>query len=289
MTNRILRAAVAALMVALVPAVAGAQTSASAPPPPPPLSLDFKPVPYKLGPGDKIRLRFTGLYPDDMEMNTQYEVAADGTIPLKYIGSIKAEGETEVSLRGVVMKALEPRFYPAGVVTLAVTLEGERLQEVFVQGHVVSAGRKELTGSQMTVARAIAAAGGVSSTGGEEIDVKRGDRVVISVTQTELNNGVDPQLQSGDTVSVKQGQFVFVNGEVNSSGQKKWEPGLTVSKALSLSGGMNTRGKLGYIRRKEIRDGKIVYTKIDGRRLTLNTILLPDDELYIVRKFFGGL
>jgi len=86
---------------------------------------------------------------------------------------------------------------------------------------------------------------------------------------------------------VKQGQVFFVNGEVNSGGQKAWQPGMTVGRALGLSNGMTAKGKLGHIMRPRKDDsGKVIkYEKIKG--LKLETPIQPDDELVISRKWFG--
>lgn len=123
---------------------------------------------------------------------------------------------------------------------------------------------------------------------------KPGDVVTIAVPGAPALAGewvVQPDgtlKRKGDAQPTPEGEMVFVNGEVNAAGQKAWQPGMTVNKALSLAGGMTVRGKLGYVRRKVVEaDGRVRYVKIDT--LSSNFVLEPDDELYVVRRWFGGL
>lgn len=278
------RATCSAILFALVPVMALAQ---STPPPAIPLPAEFKPKPYTLGPGDKIGLRFFGLIPDDQAMNATYEVQPNGTIVLGLIGAVNVSGKTTEEVQALILGQMTPRFYRD--LKLGVDLVEERLQEVFVQGFVNSPGAKNLPGTQMTVLRAIAQAGGYNSNAGEEIDIRNAAGTRATVTRTELDNGVDPQIEAGETVYVRQGQFVLVGGEVNTKGQVRWVPNLTVSQAIGKSGGMTSKGKLGTIRRREYApDGTFKVIELKGKKVTLDTILLPNDELIIARKFWGG-
>jgi polysaccharide export outer membrane protein len=281
------RATCSALLLALVPVIALAQ---STPPGTIPLSPEFKKAPYKLGPGDKIELRFFGLFPQDQqEMNTTYEVQPNGSIVLKHIDAVNVNGKTTEEVQSIILGRLIPGYYRD--LKLGIDLVSERLQEIFVQGYVNSPGAKNLPGSQMTVLRAIAQASGYNTNAGEEVDVRDVNGATrLTVTRTQLENGDDPPIEAGETVFVRQGKFVFISGEVVTPGQKRWTPSLTVSQAIAMSGGMTTKGKLGKIRRRVYNDdGTFKETiEVKGKKLTLDTLLLPEDELQISRKFFGG-
>lgn len=279
------RATCAAILLALVPVMALAQ---STPPPAIPLPAEFKPKPYTLGPGDKIALRFFGLITDDQAMNTTYEVQPNGTIVLGHIGAVNVNGKTTEEVQALILGQMTPRFYRD--LKLGVDLVEERLQEVFVQGFVNAPGAKNLPGTQMTVLRAIGAAGGYNSNAGEEVDIRNAaGQTRATVTRTEMDSGVDPQIEAGETVYVRQGQFVFVTGEVATKGQVRWLPGLTVSQAIAKSGGMTTKGKLGTIRRRvDAPNGTFTTIELKGNKVTLDTVLQPNDELIIARKFWGG-
>ncbi len=70
-------------------------------------------------------------------------------------------------------------------------------------------------------------------------------------------------------------------------GQKVWAPGMTVLKGVALAGGMTPKGKYGHIDRAiKDADGKILrYERI--KNLKHETEILPDDQLFIARKWFG--
>jgi len=256
-----------------------------------PLSREFQPKPYTVGPGDTIKLDFYNLADTDADMKKPYLVEAAGTIQLKYVGSIIVTGLTTPEIETAVKKALEAKqMYPAGVVSVSAQVIDERQQPVTVQGQVVSPGEKQLRGAQMTVSRAINNAGGFAPNAGQEIEIHRqvnGKSEIIKVTRSQLDGGDDPGLIAEDTVIVKQGYVFFVNGEVLNPGQKVWAPGMTVLKAIALAGGMTAKGKYGHIDRAiKDADGKILkYEKI--RKLKPETEILPDDQLFIAKKWFG--
>lgn len=267
------------------------QATQAGQPPVAPLSKEFQPKPYTVGPGDKIKLEFYNLSDTDIDMKKEYLVEAAGTIQVKYVGSIVVNHLTTAEIEDAVEKALVAKdMYPAGVVQVSAQVTDERLQSVTVQGAVASPGEKGLKGGQMTLGRAIIAAGGLTSSAGQEIEIKRivdGKTQIIPITQTQLNGGDDPQLIADDMITVKQGHIFFVNGQVLTPGQKVWAPGMTVTKAIALAGGMTPKGKLGHIERPvKDADGKVLkYKKIKG--LKPETEILPDDLLIINTKWFG--
>lgn len=267
-----------------------ATQAAQTTPPLPPLSRENAPKPYTVAAGDKIKIEFYGLIPSDFEMRTVYLVEADGTIQVKHAGTISVTGKTTPEVAELVQKALEPNIYPVGVLQVSASIAEERLQRVIVQGQVVQSGERSLRGAQMTVSRAIAAAGGQTQMAGQEIEIQRivdGRSVIIPVTKAQLDGGDDPPLVADDIIVVKTGRVFFVTGEVNAGGQKVWAPGMTVGKALSMANGMTSKGKLGHIERPiKSPDGKTLkFEKI--KKLKPETEILPEDTLVINRKWFG--
>lgn len=250
-----------------------------------PLSREFQPKPYTVGPGDKIKLDFYNLDDTDADMKKEYLIEASGTIQVKYVGAIAVNGLTTPEIEEAVKKALVAKqIYPEGVISVGAQVTDERLQSVTVQGQVVSPGEKYLRGAQMTLGRAIIAAGGLAPNAGQEIEIKRtveGKLEIITVTQTQLNGGDDPQLIADDQIFVKQGQVFYVNGQVLTPGPKAWKPGMTVLQAVAMAGGMTAKGRYGHIDRPvKDADGKILkYTKV--KNLKPETEVRPDDQLNI--------
>jgi beta-lactamase regulating signal transducer with metallopeptidase domain/protein involved in polysaccharide export with SLBB domain len=156
--------------------------------------------------------------------------------------------------------------------------------EVQVNGAVRSPGVQRISGENSSVGRAIAQAGGYARNAGTEIEIHR--RVadgspprVIIVTREQLDMNEDPGVQAGDRVNVKVGRVFSVNGEVNAKGEKVWAPGMTVSRALVLSGGQTSRFSLRrshIVRPVKNSNGAVLrYDKISD--LKPETPVLPDD------------
>lgn len=277
----------ALVTVCVCPPVLDAFQAAQAGQPPvvAPLSREFQPKPYTVGPGDKVKLDFYNLAASDLEMKKEYLVETSGTIQLKHVGSINVNGMTTPEIEAAVTKALvDGTFYPANVVSVSAAVTDERLQSVTVQGQVVSPGEKHLRGTQMTLGRAIIQAGGLAPNAGQEIEIKRtvdGKLQVITVTQTQLDGGDDPQLIADDQILVKQGHVFFVSGHVQTPGPKVWKPGMTVLMAVALSGGKTAKGKYGHILRpQKDAEGKVIKYNKHGN-LKDETEILPDDTLVI--------
>jgi protein involved in polysaccharide export with SLBB domain/beta-lactamase regulating signal transducer with metallopeptidase domain len=280
-------------------------TQAMAMPQAPPPAPQQAPV-RRVAVGDTIKIDFYGLARADEEMRKDYVVGTDGAIQVKHLWAVPVAGKTFPEVAHAVLSDLvEKKLYPPGVVqVVAIPAEPSKEAEtpkevkpeepivrVQVQGQVMSPGEKPLRGTQLTVSRAIAAANGFTAMAGQDIEIRRrvGEVVeTIKMTRAQLDAGDDPQLLADDIVIVKTGYIFFVAGEVNTPGQKIWAPGMTVGKAISMSNGLTTRGKLGHIERP-IKDaaGKVIrYERI--RTLKPETEVLPGDTLHVARKLFGN-
>ncbi|WP_040488909.1 polysaccharide biosynthesis/export family protein [Fulvimarina pelagi] len=92
----------------------------------------------------------------------------------------------------------------------------------------------------------------------------------------------DGYLQDPDvTVSVDRYRPFFIMGEVNQGGQYTYVPGMTVQKAIAVSGGFTPRAEQGTVDvTRQI--GKEVVT---GRVLTSDP-LLPGDTIYVRERWF---
>lgn len=88
---------------------------------------------------------------------------------------------------------------------------------------------------------------------------------------------IDPRVN----VSVNRYREIFVSGEVSREGNFRYQPGLTVGKAIVLAGGFTERA---------IRNRVKVVTEVDGsvKTLTVDTdhVLKPGDIVTVQRRFF---
>lgn len=255
-----------------------------------PLNPQLAPRDYLVGPEDVLSIRFTGLDASDADMNALYPVQADGRIQLKHIHAIDVQGKSAIWVADKIKELLVDGYYPP-TITVTVTVQEFRSQAVLINGAVMTPGVQQLRGSEMKLSRALVAAGQFSQTAGEEIEIRRmgpdGKPIVISLTRSQLEQGEDPDLVAGDTVFVKQGQVYFINGEVNSPGQKAWQPGMTLARALAVAG-LKTSASIGrsYIKRPVKKpNGVVEYVEI--KKLKDNTPIEPDDQIQIVKKLIG--
>ncbi|MGE0453007.1 MAG: SLBB domain-containing protein [Vicinamibacteria bacterium] len=106
---------------------------------------------------------------------------------------------------------------------------------------------------------------------------------VIRARTSELLSG-NPEknlaLLAGDTVYFPRPANVYVTGEVSRPGPIRFEEGITVFQAITLAGGINSRGS----------DKVKVVRIVDGRQVKLGAkmtdLLLPEDTIVVSERFF---
>lgn len=269
------------------------QTTQTPPSVAPPPQASTGPRVYRVGPRDTLKIDFIGIPLVDQDMNRTYPVQSNGSIDIKLLESVKVEGLTVLEIGAEIAKQIEERaFYRTGQVRPSVTMFGFRDFEVQVGGAVRSPGNFRLSGDNNSVNRAINLAGGWASNSGFEVEIMRAPvegqppEPPIIITRAQLDMNDDPGLRENDRVIVKMGLVFFVNGEVNTQGEKRWEPGMTVTQALALAGGPTPKFSLGRSRIErpvKDKDGRVIrYDKI--KDLKQETIIQAGDLLVAGRK-----
>lgn len=177
----------------------------------------------------------------------------------------------------------------------------ERNQTFLVQGEVMKRGRFNLE-KDMTVLRALLEAGGVTVDGQYgKIRLRRAQDEKNSeyrdFVESKLINGViessvveDTVLRHDDILIVERNKTFFIYGEVGRTGQFVLEEGMTVTKAISVAGGISSDGLYGKIsiRRKQETDPGYSEIEIDlkgstGGNVSGDVLLQPDDILMVDR------
>jgi polysaccharide export outer membrane protein len=107
---------------------------------------------------------------------------------------------------------------------------------------------------------------------------------VFRVSLLELQSG-NPEknitLQTGDTVYFPKAAHVYVMGSVARPGPIRYEEGMTVLQALTLAGGVTSRGSAGRTKIVRIVNGKKVEHKTKPTDL-----VQPEDTLMVPERFF---
>lgn len=152
--------------------------------------------------GDSIIITFDGL--PENPSGQDKTINDDGTITLSDIGAIKAVGLTTGDLEKVIHDKYVPHFFNHLTVTVKA---GERV--FYVSGEVGSKSRQVYVG-QITVTKAIAAAGGFLETANHKkvlLIRASGQRFKINCDAIQRGEAPDPPVYPGDQIIVPQRSF----------------------------------------------------------------------------------
>ncbi|MFM7024603.1 MAG: polysaccharide biosynthesis/export family protein [Limnohabitans sp.] len=171
-------------------------------------------------------------------------IANDGSVRLPYIGSIKLAGMTEAEATELVTKRLA-KFIRDPQITLRVS--AYRSKKVFMDGEVRTPGQVVITDVPMTVAEALARAGGATSSGDTSnvVLTREGKqyRINLPLLAKRGLTGASIPLVNGDLLRVapREEGRVSVMGEVTRPTTLNMRNGqLTLQDALSEAGGVNS-------------------------------------------------
>jgi protein involved in polysaccharide export with SLBB domain len=183
----------------------------------------------------------------------------------------------------------------------------------FVSGEIALPGQTYLDLRVVTLLQALAEAGGVTSSAGPDVVVRRHrDPTVMTATTTDdptvqtltfnrddLMSGKvkDPELQAGDTVVVPKAtattqtpasaKHVLVNGEVRVPQAVVWHEGMTIQQAIDTAGGATAGAATGriYIMRLNPKTKKLDRVT---KGIKLTTPVQADDTIVVPHKYFGA-
>ena len=237
---------------------------------------------YRLGPGDVVSINVYD-YP---ELLTETRVSDSGSITFPLIGEVSVSGKTPAEIEKVITGALSS----GGFIKQAqvhVKVQEFVSQKVSVLGEVRSPG-KFSTQEATRVTEAIALAGGVNmETGGDKAYLTRKEdptkKIEIDLhALMHADASHDLTVQGGDIIFVPKAAQFYIYGEVTKPGHYKIERNMSVQQAISVGGGLTTKGTE---RGMEVR-----RTQPNGEQVTIEVeptdMLKPDDVLYIYESWF---
>jgi polysaccharide export outer membrane protein len=196
---------------------------------------------YRVGIGDILAVEaFT-----HEEITGEFTVEEDGTITFPLLGPVEVAGLTTSQVSRVLEGLLEKDYYVD--VQLQVEVADYRSQPVTVLGEVQRPGTFYLRG-RTTVTQLLAEAGGLKSSAGATVDLRRIELVdgeplqdVETFSTAKLltgEEGADIEVTPGDVLSVSAKKLYFIHGEVARPGQYEISPGMTLMQAISQAGGL---------------------------------------------------
>ena len=238
---------------------------------------------YALGVGDSVSIQVF----DESELSGSFTIGEDGTIDYPLLGRVQVAGQTASGLDTSLTERLGSKYLRDPQIQVSVAQFGSH--PVQVLGAVKKPGLVHLTGRN-TVLDVIAEAGGVTGAGVAEVRVKfsDADRESVSLSLEDLMADQDKNLRlsAGDVVHISEGMVVYVSGEVNKPGSVPFTEGLTVTQALSKSGGTKrtARTREAYILRGEQRISINLKKVLRGK--AADVMLRPDDQIVLQESVF---
>jgi polysaccharide export outer membrane protein len=244
---------------------------------------------YLLGPDDKLLITVQ----NHPELTSHPTITGEGTINIPLLGDVKATGYTPRRFAQRLSELLGRSYLVDPQIDVEV--EEYRSQWVVVTGEVRTPRRISLKGGTR-LKEVLAEAGGFGENSGEIIAISRrlessGEYTALIVDRAEFESGTNnPVLRHGDIVDVGRSAWCYLQGEVRLPGRVRIERGMTLLRAIALSGGMTE-----WADRKQV---KVLYapgTQPQERIFNLKSIVAgksSDPELrggevvVINRRFF---
>jgi polysaccharide export outer membrane protein len=246
---------------------------------------------YTVGPQDRLSIAVV----DEPTLTKVVTVSSDGTFDYPYIGLVKAAGVTLRAIQLDITTRLKEKYLRNPQVTIEV--ETYRSQVVYVWGSVRSPGAVTLSGN-INLTEALAKAGSPTPDAGSYIEINRKPANVpagadpasapkaapLRISMSELQSGRAQGiiLADGDTVFVPKAETFFVTGYVRNGGPFLYDPSMTVSKAISMAGGVTEKGSRSRIRITRIVSGKQVVLK----DVKPDDPVLPGDSIEVMSRLW---
>lgn len=215
---------------------------------------------YVLGADDTITVQVYG----QPEAGVTTRIKADGTIVMPLIGTVKAEGLTQLELADLVKtKLVKGGYFKAPFVNVEIGAYVSKT--VNVAGKVATPGVYPLD-KDYTVLEMLLKSGWLREQGASYVYLRRAsDSKEVKLDAEALVRGApdkNVQLAPGDTLFVPDADTFFVYGQVARPGTFPILKDMTLRQALAIAGGVTSSGserKVALIRA----GGKEVAAKID--------------------------
>ncbi len=268
---------------------------------------------YLIGAGDILQIKVYG----DAQLSKEYEVGDDGAIRIPWIRDFPAAGMTARQVEAELERVLGKDYLVDPQVS--VTIKEYKSKKIYILGAVKKPGHYSLKGTTR-ILEAIAMAGGIAPNGGQDFTLIRGAGAISGedvgklMTEKASEDAVSGRLEGakviavdghkllekgdlsqnlllrdGDVFFIPKTASVYFDGEVKKPGSIPYEEGLTLSRAISLVGGLtqNASKKVIVARTTGGQNKRIV---VNLRKISddpnENFFLLPGDVVKVKRSIF---
>jgi polysaccharide export outer membrane protein len=239
---------------------------------------------YLLVPGDIVRISVF----KNPDLSLDARISEGGTIGYPLVGSVPLGGLTlPAAERKIAQMLKDGGFVINPQVNILLTTALGNL--VSVIGEVKNAGRYSLDATGGHISGMLAAAGGISESGGDVAIVtgsrsgKPFRREIDIVKMSMSGNGSDDiELHGGDSVFVNRFPVFYIYGQVQKPGQFRLERNMTVMQALASGGGVTGKGtQRGIVRHRRDASGKVKEESV-----ALDDSVEDQDVIYVKESLF---
>jgi polysaccharide export outer membrane protein len=208
---------------------------------------------YKIGPDDLIEISVF----EDEKLSRTVRVSSQGNISLPLLGILRAKGLTSSELEKEVRDLLAEKYLKDPHVTVFV--KEYRNQRISLMGAVNKPGVYDFNG-QKTILDLLAMAGGLRDDAGallflirspetensrrvKDLDRDHGKTFIVGLEELLIKGDekMNLLLMHGDVVNIPPAGKFYVGGEVRSPGGFILSKRMTVSKAITVAGGMTPK------------------------------------------------
>jgi polysaccharide export outer membrane protein len=239
----------------------------------------------------------TPLFPDDTIVVGQVqkfylmgEVTRPGSYPYPFEEQLTAN--KAVSLAGGFTEKAEKQVFKvtrvteSGAQTVAIGVDDVILpndilsvntqnRKFYISGEVRTPGAYPYN-ENISLQKALAMAGGATEKADRQaLTVRR----VVEGQEQSLVLSLEAAVQPEDLIIVREGQRVYVTGEVKTPGRYAYEPGATIQRVLTLAGGVTEKAEASVV--------KLTRTTEQGVETTVvpqDAVVLPEDIILVVPK-----
>jgi polysaccharide export outer membrane protein len=240
---------------------------------------------YTVGAQDVLNII---VYGEPAPLTGRFRVDNDGSFPYQYLGRVKAEGLTVAAIEEALEKALGDGYLRNPQVSVEIV--EYRSQNVYVQGQVRAPGKYPLP-ANASLMDALFLAGSTTSDAGNWVEIYRqgvapgpntasvGVKAAdfrIRLTDVQSGKAQLIRIKDGDTIFVPKQERVYVTGEVRTPGAYPHDDDMTIFTAISLAGGITSRGS----------NSRITITRlVNGQRREIDAkqedTLRPGDQVTV--------
>ena len=239
---------------------------------------------YLLAPGDILKISVF----KNPDLSLDVRVSESGSIGYPLIGSVPLKGLTLPAAEAKISQMLRDGGFVVNPQVNILLTEGFG-NLVSVIGEVNKPGRYSTDAAGGHLSGMLAAASGVSPTGGEVVTISgirngkpfRRDVDIVKMASTG-NQADDLELFGGDTLYVARAPTFYIYGQVQKPGQYPLNRGMTVMQALATGGGVTGKGtQRGIVRHRRDANGKV---KEEG--VSMDDDVQDRDVIYVKESLF---